>query len=151
MREIALRECREQDRTFIWEVHRQALREYVAAMWGWDEVAQHEKFENRFTPAGHQIIVSDGVDVGLLQVVDEGSHLVVGKIELLPEFQGKGIGSVLIGRILEESRARKVPVRLQVLRANKPARRFYERLGFVVSGENETHFQMEKDFVASTA
>jgi GNAT superfamily N-acetyltransferase len=151
LQEIALRECREEDRPFIWQVRRQALKEYVAAIWGWDEKVQQEKFEQRFTPAGHQIVVFDGIDVGLLQVVDEGSHLVVGKIELLPEFQRRGIGSVLMGRILDEARARQVPVRLQVLRTNAPARRLYERLGFVMSGETETHFQMEKSFAASTA
>jgi ribosomal protein S18 acetylase RimI-like enzyme len=151
MQEIALRECREEDRPFTWQVHRQALREYVAAIWGWDEEVQHEKFVMRFTPAGHQIVVFDGIDVGLLQVVDEVSQIVVGKIELLSEFQRRGIGSVLMGRILDEARARQVPVRLQVLRTNAPARRLYERLGFLMSGETETHFQMEKSFVASTA
>lgn len=151
MSQIALRACREEDRLFVWEVRRLALREYVAATWGWDEAAQREKFEQRFTPSGHQIIVADGVDVGLLQVVDEGTHLVVGKIELLPAFQRKGVGTVLMTRILAQAQSRGVPVRLQVLRANTPARRLYERLGFILSGETETHFQMEKIFAASTA
>jgi ribosomal protein S18 acetylase RimI-like enzyme len=151
MREIALRECREEDRAFIWDVHRQALKEYVAAMWGWDEAAQQEKFEERFTPMGHQVVVCDGADVGVLQLVDKGDHLVVGKIELLPAFQRAGIGSELLGRILGLASARRVPVRLQVLRANEPARRLYERLGFVVTGQTESHFQMEKNFASSTA
>jgi ribosomal protein S18 acetylase RimI-like enzyme len=151
MRQIALRECREEDRVFAWDVRRQALREYVAAIWGWDEGTQREKFKQRFTPSGHQIIVVDGMDAGLLQVVDEGAHLVVGKIELLPEFQRKGVGTVLMNRILGEAQVRRIPVRLQVLRTNTPARRLYERLGFTVSGETETHFQMEKTFAASTA
>jgi hypothetical protein len=59
MSEIALRQCQEEDRLFVWEVRRLALSEYVAAMWGWDEAAQREKFEQRFTPSGHQIIVAD--------------------------------------------------------------------------------------------
>ena len=84
-------------------------------------------------------------------MVDEGAHLVVGKIELLPEFQRKGVGTVLMKRILGEAQVRRIPVRLQVLRTNTPARRLYERLGFTVSGETETHFQMEKTFEASTA
>ena len=141
--DVTLRDCREEDRAFVWEVRRQALREYVAALWGWDEEAQHQKFEQRFTPAGHQIILAGGRDVGLLQVVDEGTHLVVGKIELLPEFQRQGIGTVLLTRILGEARSRGIPVRLQVLRTNTPARRLYERLGFVVSGESESHVHME--------
>jgi ribosomal protein S18 acetylase RimI-like enzyme len=147
MRQVALRDCREEDRVFVWEVRRQALREYVAAIWGWDEGAQREMFERRFSPSGHQIIVVDGMDAGLLQLVDEGSNLVVGKIELLLEFQRKGVGTVLMKRILGEAQVRRVPVRLQVLRTNTPARRFYERLGFSVSGETDTHFQMERSFV----
>jgi ribosomal protein S18 acetylase RimI-like enzyme len=147
MRQVALRECREEDRVFVWEVRRQALREYVAAIWGWDEGAQRGMFEQRFSPSGHQIIVVDGMDAGLLQLVDEGGNLVVGKIELLPEFQRKGVGTILMKRILGEAQVRRVPVRLQVLRTNTPARRFYERLGFSVSGETDTHFQMERSFV----
>ena len=143
MKNITLRDCHEEDRAFVWEVRRQALREYVAAIWGWDEQAQHAKFAQKFTPDGHQIIVADGQDVGLLQVVDEGTRLVVGKIELLPQFQRQGIGTVLMTRILADARARKVPVHLQVLRTNTPARRLYERLGFAVSGTTETHVQME--------
>jgi [ribosomal protein S5]-alanine N-acetyltransferase len=138
-----LRDCHEQDRPFIWDLRQQALKEYVTATWGWDEAFQREMFDQRFTPVGHQVIVHDGVDVGLLQLVDHGTHLVVGKIELLPAFQRRGIGSSLIAGILDQARARDVPVRLQVLRANGPARRLYERLGFVVTGETETHFQME--------
>lgn len=92
------------------------------------------------------MIVSGGIDVGLLQVVDEGTQLVVGKIELLPEHQGQGIGSTLLARVLDEARGRGVPVRLQVLRANTPARRLYERLGFVVVGETATHLEMERGF-----
>jgi ribosomal protein S18 acetylase RimI-like enzyme len=142
-REVALRQCREEDRPFVWEVRRQALREVVAAMWGWDEAAQQAKFEARFTAAGHEVIVCDGADAGLLQVVDEGTHLVVGKIELLPRFQGQGIGTVLLRRILDGARVRRIAVRLQVLRANTRARRLYERLGFRVTGETDSHFQME--------
>jgi [ribosomal protein S5]-alanine N-acetyltransferase len=138
-----LRDCHEQDRAFIWDLRQRALKEYVAATWGWDQAVQHEMFEQQFTPVGHQVIVHDGTDIGLLQLVDQGTHLVVGKIELLPGFQRRGIGSTLIGRILDQARARNVPVRLQVLRANGPARRLYERLGFVVTGETETHLRME--------
>jgi GNAT superfamily N-acetyltransferase len=151
IREISLRECREDDRAFVWEVRRQALREYVAATWGWDEAAQRSRFEGGFTPAGHQIIVCEGIDVGLLQVVDEGDHLFVGKIELLPTSQRKGVGSAILRRILEKGRERGIPVRLQALRANAPARRLYERLGFAVTGETDTHTRMEWSPATSTA
>jgi ribosomal protein S18 acetylase RimI-like enzyme len=45
--------------------------------------------------------------------------------------------------VMEEARARGVPVRLRVLKVNARARAFYERLGFVQTGETETHTLME--------
>jgi len=63
-------------------------------------------------------------------------------IQLLPEFQGRGIGSDLILRELAHAKALGKPLRLQVLRANDRARALYERLGFRVVGETEHHFMM---------
>lgn len=82
-------------------------------------------------------------------MVDEDDHVMVGKIELLPAFQRQGIGTLLMTRILGAAEARQVPVRLQVLRTNTPARRLYERLGFTVTGQTETHFQMERTFTTA--
>jgi ribosomal protein S18 acetylase RimI-like enzyme len=59
----------------------------------------------------------------------------------LPEFQGRGLGTTILGDVIEHARMGRRPVSLQVLKVN-PARRLYERLGFVISGESETHFQM---------
>ena len=65
------------------------------------------------------------------------------RVFLLPEAQGRGIGTRLVEEVLAASRATRRPVRLRVLRVN-PARRLYERLGFKVTGETETHFEMER-------
>jgi GNAT superfamily N-acetyltransferase len=146
MREVYLSSCQETKRGFVWEVHRQAMKEHVAAIWGWDEALQKEKFDKGFSPWSLRIIVVDGVDAGFLEVVDQRSHFVVGKIELLPQFQRQGIGTFLLTGLLRKAEMRQVPVRLQVLRSNTPARRLYERLGFIVTKETKTHFQMEKSF-----
>jgi len=47
-------------------------------------------------------------------------------------------GAALISTIIAEADARNLLVRLRVLKIN-PARRPYERLGFVVTDEAETH------------
>ena len=47
----------------------------------------------------------------------------------------------MIQGLLDEGRTRGVPVELQVIKVN-PARGLYERLGFVVAGESETHWEM---------
>ncbi|EWM17440.1 GNAT family N-acetyltransferase [Kutzneria sp. 744] len=54
-------------------------------------------------------------------------------IDLLPEYQGKGLGRQLISRFLGALAARDVPaVHLGMVTANVGARKFYDRLGFHV-------------------
>jgi GNAT superfamily N-acetyltransferase len=48
---------------------------------------------------------------------------------LLPEHRGRGVGTLLIGRIVDEGRASGRPVTIHVERGNR-ARVLYERLGF---------------------
>ena len=55
-------------------------------------------------------------------------------IAVRPESLGSGIGSVLLTRLLEEARNMHSGMVLSV-RANNPAKRLYERLGFVVVAE----------------
>jgi ribosomal protein S18 acetylase RimI-like enzyme len=52
-------------------------------------------------------------------------------IAVLPQYIGQGIGARLLARLLEDARSLYPAVVLSVRDAN-PARRLYERLGFVV-------------------
>jgi ribosomal protein S18 acetylase RimI-like enzyme len=69
------------------------------------------------------------------------TEIFLSQIELLPAFQGQGIGSQLITDLMDEARQQNLPITLQVLKVN-PAQRLYQRLGFVVTGETATHFLM---------
>jgi ribosomal protein S18 acetylase RimI-like enzyme len=55
-------------------------------------------------------------------------------IAVLPEWAGQGVGGALLGRLIAMARPR-YPGRVLSVRADNPARRLYERHGFVVSGE----------------
>ena len=65
---------------------------------------------------------------------------------VLPEFQRRGIGTKLIAELVSRAQQRHVPVQLRVLKCN-PARVLYERLGFQLAGETETHIVMSTDAV----
>jgi ribosomal protein S18 acetylase RimI-like enzyme len=55
-------------------------------------------------------------------------------IAVLPDYVGKGVGTQLLSYMLEAAREKYAAVVLSV-RANNPARRLYERMGFVVIGK----------------
>lgn len=65
------------------------------------------------------------------------------QVELLPQFQGQGIGTELLVRQLDEARQLGLPVRLGVLRESRARNKLYERLGFAICGETETHYLMQ--------
>jgi len=56
-------------------------------------------------------------------------------VNLLREARGRSLGSRLVEGFLDEARSRSVPgVRAVVYESNRPARRFFERLGFHALG-----------------
>jgi ribosomal protein S18 acetylase RimI-like enzyme len=142
-RVLELRAAASQDREFLWEVHRTALRPAVEATWGWDEAFQMQYFAEHFTTTDRFIVSVDGVDAGVLQFTVKADHLFLTSVALLPEHQGRGLGTDLVNMVLAEGRRHNLPVRLQVLKVNR-AKKLYERLGFEAYGESETHVHMER-------
>ena len=125
-------------------MHNKALKQYVEQTWGWDEDWQRNNFAENFNPREGEIIVVDGEDSGFLWVIEKNDTTLLASIRLLPAFQHKGIGTKIIRDVLNKSIRKNKPVILQVLKVN-PARSLYERLGFKISDETETHLMMKAE------
>jgi len=139
---VALRAATTDDADFLYRLHRAAMQVYVAQTWGqWDEAWQAQHFRQHFGPLTCQIIVLHRQDIGVLCVVRRATEVFLGNLELLPTYQGQGIGTQLLKTLIDEAHQKRIPLTLQVLKVN-PARRLYERLGFSISGETTTHFRM---------
>lgn len=141
--DFTFRAAAEADYPWLWSLKRLTMRPHVEAMWGgWDDEQQEAFFRRNFVPANVRIIVAEGRDVGLLHVEREPAALFLANVQILPEFQNHGLGSAVVRHVMEEARAARLPLRLQVLKSNRPARRLYERLGFEVTEEGGMHDQM---------
>ena len=114
------------------------MKDLVARVWGWKDRRQERFFADHFDPAPSRIVVIGGEVVGVVAVVWGAADAFLANVEIVPAYQGRGLGTALLRHVIAEAGARGLPVRLQVLKFN-PARRLYERLGFVVTGETETH------------
>jgi ribosomal protein S18 acetylase RimI-like enzyme len=137
-----LREASEGDREFLWRLHRATMKDYVAATWGWDERFQREFFDERFEPKGLRIVVVGGEDAGMIATARRAEAVELVSIRVAPAFQGRGIGAGLVEDVLAQAREEGLRVELSVLKANPRAKELYERLGFEVSGETDTHHRM---------
>jgi ribosomal protein S18 acetylase RimI-like enzyme len=122
------------------------MREYVEETWGWDEEWQRRHFEGRFAIVKPRVILlgpePGSEPVGMIELERRPAELYVSNIQILPSFQGAGIGTAVLREVLNEARAMGVPAALQVLHANLRAQRLYERLGFRVTGSDDTHVRM---------
>ena len=87
-----------------------------------------------------RILLLDGEPVGLMKLEKSPGHWRLLQLQLSPGRQGQGIGRTLIEQLLVNADAAGAIVGLSVLKAN-PARRLYERLGFVQVGEDKFEFR----------
>lgn len=139
---VRLRPATLADADFLYRLLVASMKDYVAATWGWDEEFQKEHFRTHFEPQKLQIVLVDGCEIGVLSVEPRDGELWLASIQLLPEYQRRGIGTQIIRDVLARGRQQEARVTLQVLKVN-PARSLYERLGFCVIGETKTHFLLE--------
>lgn len=139
--EISLRPATDSDYDFLWWLHGATMRTYVEAIWGWDEALQSQYFQDRFDPARLQIVERAGEAIGYISAERHEEFIFLSSVEIAPGLQGQGIGTRLIRDLQGEAERQCVPVRLRVLQGN-PARSLYERLGFLATGETETHTMM---------
>lgn len=139
-----LRASADADSEFLHAVYASGRAEELAAVPWTDEqkstflrsqsIAQLTHYREHYRGAEYTIVVVDGRDAGRIftEVRDEDLRLI--DMGLLPEYRGQGVGSALVADVIARAEALGLPVVLHVEGFN-PARRLYERFGFVDDGE----------------
>jgi GNAT superfamily N-acetyltransferase len=143
MNRLTLRQASPNDYEFAYRVKRAAFKEYAEKVWGWDEAEQRQLHERRFGTQDLRVVNLAGTDVGIMAVVVGPDCVHVNQLFLLPEHQGKDIGRRCMWLVMEEARRLGLPVRLRVMKVNPRALAFYQRLGFLRTGETDPHDLME--------
>lgn len=100
------------------------MRDYAVALWGiW-----RPNRDAYFSASRHRIIVSHECDVGCVEVTLQPDHVWLDRLYLLPQFQRRSIGAVVLRGLVIEAHSFGLPLRLSVLTTN-PAQAFYRREG----------------------
>ena len=122
-------------------LHKAAYQDVIIRQFGqWDDEIQSLLFSQKWVPEEFEILQMDGCPIGCIRVEDHPDHVLLAEIQILPEFQGHGLGSKLIQNEIARARGLHKPVRLQVLTSNHRARDLYLRLGFEINGTTDRHF-----------
>ena len=140
-----------EDEAFLFELYASTRAEELEA-WAWPpemrtsfltiQFKASQGLRYAFPNAEFQIVLLDGVNAGRLVLNRTPEALHILDMALLPKYRNAGVGTAVLQRVFGEAAATSKPVQLHVLKGNR-ALRFYQRLGFIQSGETETHWEME--------
>src|ERR1035437_4302284 len=133
------------DADFFYKVKKTVLKGYIEKIWGWNEDFQLQFHKENYNFLTTYIIQSGETSIGVVEIKEEGKRIFICSLYVLPAWQGKGIGSGIISQYVNEASCAKKRVELEVLKLNANAIRLYKRLGFKITGEDDSKFFMFKD------
>jgi ribosomal protein S18 acetylase RimI-like enzyme len=124
-----------------------------AAFIRWQFGLQKQDYYTRYPNARYNVILVDDQPAGRIWVGADDKQIRLLDIALLPEFQNRGIGAILLRELIDEAKQAQKPLRHMVFMLNENAHRFYERLGFVeiedVGGYKHMEWRPDQDQASS--
>jgi ribosomal protein S18 acetylase RimI-like enzyme len=92
--------------------------------------------------AARLLIMAGGTRVGRVLLRHSDAELRLVDIAILESRRGQGLGSSVLGELIEQARASGVPLRLSVRPENRRARTLYSRLGLAEVAASETGIEL---------
>lgn len=141
----SLRHVQSHEIEWLYDLNKASFHESVVLQFGkWDDDFQRGMFFSKWEQPRPAFIIEVGVErVGVVIIEQRQDCDWLHEIQLCPSSQGRGLGTILLRKLMAEARSRNVPLRLQVLHANQDAKRLYDRLGFLKIQTLENHHVME--------
>ncbi|MFI6034117.1 GNAT family N-acetyltransferase [Streptomyces sp. NPDC051315] len=135
MTDWSLRPATAADVEAVADLRAVVLRPDLERLGRYDEHGVRQRLRDGFVPAHTRIIEIGGVLTGCVALRPAADAHWLEHFYLAPSAQGRGIGSAVLTGLLRDTDRTGTRVRLDVLRGS-PARRLYERHGFVRERED---------------
>jgi len=141
--QIVLRPAVSQDFEYCKRLYFTGMKKIIEEL-GLDMAAQAASFLQNWDLAEVRIIAVGNSEVGWLQSSVRDDGLFVAQLFVDDPFQGQGIGTEVLNRLIGEASRLNQAVRLAVVKTN-PALRLYERLGFHITHEDDRKFYLKRN------
>ena len=118
-----------------------AMREHLERLGRFDPARRRARMRKQFDAGILRIVEQDGRMAGCVGVERTDGAVALHSLFLDTHAQGRGLGAAVFRALLAENPG--LPVRIEVLKES-PARRFWERQGFVLTGEAPFDWLLER-------
>ena len=137
---ISLRPATEADFDYILDLSIRTMREHLERVGRFDPGRRRSRMRAHLDAGSLHLIDRDGVVLGCLGLYDRGAKKELHSVFLEPALQGRGLGAEIFAalRALHPGHG----WWMEVLKES-PARRFWERQGFVQTGEQPFDWILE--------
>ena len=107
---ITTRKPLRNEKEFVRRIHHAGYHDVVVAQFGtWDETRQDSFFEKKWSNSHLQILVVDNESCGFATVEENEQEVCLVELVVHPEFQGQGIGTAYLVRLIDQAEKRAVP------------------------------------------
>ena len=110
----------------------------------WQFAAQTDHYAKHYPAAKHDIIMSDDRPVGRLYVARLEEEIRIVDITVLPAERNAGIGSYLLGQLIDEADRTGKMTRIHVEEFN-PSLNLFKRLGFAPGEQNGIYLLLQRN------
>jgi len=133
----------EEERKWLFDLHERTMKEYVEKVYGWDVEREQAYFDNSVLFERYHLILDEyGEKIGAINFYNKDVETIkINRIEVLPDYQNKGIGSIVLDHMITGAKDDGKNVELRVFKVN-PAFKLYARKGFKTYKETDTHYYM---------
>jgi len=132
------------DYDFLFEGRKEALRHSVERIFGWNEAIQRQIHQQEWDEERPIILLVENKPIGSYLLQKRSEDLYFGRFFVLPQYQGKGIGSVILQSVIAQSEAFGLPITLCYLQGNRVGE-LYQRHGFTITREDEQFVYMQRN------
>lgn len=130
----------EKDKIFLLALRKASMNEHLKAAGIILNDQQHQQRIDEFFSDSYIILLNEK-PIGLIKLAALIDRIHIRQFQLLPKYQGEGIGSLILNIVKRKARERQESITLNVL-INNPAKLLYQRHDFIIIGVNQLEYNM---------
>lgn len=141
MEKLKLVKAEESDKNFLIHLRKTTMTEHLEKAGLYLSEEQHISRVN-FNYENAYLICTSNQKIGVLKYIETKNTIEILQLQILPDYQGLGIGKSIVNKLIAVSKTYKKNLTLKVLKQN-PARHLYQGVGFDIVNEDAHEFFMQ--------
>jgi ribosomal protein S18 acetylase RimI-like enzyme len=140
--EISCRTCKISDRTFILNLFKKTIFNYISKYNDLSIKMFDERFYSDYKEK--KILLKDSRKIGMFQLSERNNRLAITGLFLSKTYQGKGIAKHLMNYFEEVAKIKNYSEIELLVWDNNPAKNFYKKIGYKIDSKKDHKYLMIK-------